>query len=142
MIRIPFDLNYWKEIANTKYPNGLPKPYSDDLTQWIFHGHPCASVTWDEESKMTAVASLRQDDSVLQVAVARLLGYQWPAELDPEMELAPEMREVMKKNADFVGLIDDDGIVCIPAVRGEKKQQPSVWKRFYTKPTVMSGQTQ
>ncbi|MBF4448053.1 SAM-dependent DNA methyltransferase, partial [Vibrio anguillarum] len=64
--------------------------------------------------------NLRQDDTVLQVAAARLLGYQWPAELDPEMELAPEMREVMKKNADFAGLIDDDGIVCIPAVRGEK----------------------
>ncbi|EGR4466433.1 SAM-dependent DNA methyltransferase, partial [Vibrio cholerae] len=98
----------------------LPLPYSEDLTQWIFHGHPCASVIWDEESKTTAVAKLREDDTVLQVAVARLLGYQWPAELDPKMELAPEMREVMKKNADFAGLIDDDGIVCIPAVRGEK----------------------
>lgn len=71
-------------------------------------------------SKATALANLRQDDTVLQVSVARLLGYQWPAELDTEMELAPEMREVMKKNADFAGLIDDDGIVCIPAVRGEK----------------------
>ncbi len=84
----------------------------------------------DEESKMTAVASLRQDDSVLQVAVARLLGYQWPAELDPEMELAPEMREVMKKNADFVGLIDDDGIVCIPAVRGEKNSSQAFGSDF------------
>ncbi|MCG6461588.1 BREX-1 system adenine-specific DNA-methyltransferase PglX [Vibrio parahaemolyticus] len=97
----------------------IPSPFSNDPTQWIFHGHPCASVVWDEESKTTSVGKLRQDDTVLQVAVARLLGYQWPAELDPEMELAPEMREVMKKNADFAGLIDEDGIVCIPAVRGE-----------------------
>ncbi|ELA9421696.1 Eco57I restriction-modification methylase domain-containing protein [Vibrio parahaemolyticus] len=120
LVKVPFDVEKWSKVAEERYPNGLPAPYSDDATQWIFHGHPCASVIWNGESKMTAVAKLREDDSVLQVAVARLLGYQWPAELDPEMELAPEMREVMKKNADFVGLIDDDGIVCIPAVRGEK----------------------
>ncbi|MFH4511030.1 DNA methyltransferase [Vibrio alginolyticus] len=120
LVKIPFDLNKWSIVANEKYPNGLPLPHSDDPTQWIYHGHPCASVIWDEEAKTTAVSNNREDDSVLQVAVARLLGYQWPAELDPEMELAPEMREVMKKNADFAGLIDDDGIVCIPAVRGEK----------------------
>ncbi|EMF8784108.1 SAM-dependent DNA methyltransferase [Vibrio vulnificus] len=120
LIKVPFDIEKWSKIAEDKYPNGLPLPYSDDSTQWLFHGHPCASVIWNEESKMTAVAKLREDDTVLQVAVARLLGYQWPAELDPEMELAPEMRQVIKKNADFAGLIDDDGIVCIPAVRGEK----------------------
>ncbi|HHF3206013.1 TPA: DNA methyltransferase [Vibrio diabolicus] len=120
VLKVPFDKEHWLNVVEDKYPNGLPKPYSDAPTQWIFHGHPCASVIWDEESKTTAVANLRQDDTVLQVAVARLLGYQWPAELDPEMELAPEMREVMEKNADFAGLIDDDGIVCIPAVRGEK----------------------
>ncbi|ODY54466.1 restriction endonuclease subunit M [Vibrio parahaemolyticus] len=119
LIKTQFDLDYWKKVAEEKYPNGLPQPYSDDPTQWIFHGHPCASVIWDDESKTTAIANMRQDESVLQVAVARLVGYQWPAELDPDMELAPEMRQVMKKNADFAGLIDDDGIVCIPAVRGE-----------------------
>ncbi|MCD9472598.1 BREX-1 system adenine-specific DNA-methyltransferase PglX [Photobacterium phosphoreum] len=120
LAKVPFDKVKWGKIAKTEYPNGLPQPYSDAPTQWIFHGHPCASVVWDEETKTTAVGQFRQDDTVLQVAVARLLGYQWPAELDADMELAPEMREVMKKNADFAGLIDDDGIVCIPAVRGEK----------------------
>ena len=120
MIKIPFDLKKWGKVAEEKYPYGLPQPYTDDPTQWIFHGHPCSSVIWDEEAKVTAVGKLRQDESVLQVAVARLLGYQWPAELDPEMELAPEMREVMKKNDEFANLVDDDGIVCIPAVRGEK----------------------
>ncbi|TOF64457.1 Eco57I restriction-modification methylase domain-containing protein [Vibrio parahaemolyticus] len=120
LVKAPVDLSYWQNIAEEKYPNGLPLPYSDDATQWIYHGHPCASVIWNEEAKTTTVGNNREDDSVLQIAVARLLGYQWPAELDLEMELAPEMREVMKKNADFAGLIDDDGIVCIPAVRGEK----------------------
>jgi hypothetical protein len=95
-------------------------PFSNDLTFWIFHGHPCASVVWDEERKTTSRADLREDDTVLQVAVARLLGYHWPAELDAQMELAPEMREVIAKNNIFDDLIDDDGIVCIPAIRGEK----------------------
>ncbi|MEE1982157.1 Eco57I restriction-modification methylase domain-containing protein [Shewanella xiamenensis] len=120
LIKTQFDLEHWTKVAKEKYPNGLPQPYSDDSTQWIFHGHPCASVIWDETTKTTAIGELRHDDTVLQVTVARLLGYQWPAELDPEMELAPEMRQVMLKNADFSELVDDDGIVCIPAVRGEK----------------------
>jgi len=98
----------------------LPSLFSNALTQWIFHGHPCASVTWSEEAKITEIIGLRQDDTVLQVAVARLLGYRWPAELDTEMELASEMREVIAKNKVFDGLVDDDGIVCIPAIRGEK----------------------
>ncbi|HIF9518512.1 TPA: Eco57I restriction-modification methylase domain-containing protein [Photobacterium damselae] len=118
--KVLFDKSRWVSEGAFKKKCDIPLPFSDDPTQWIFHGHPCASVIWDEETKTTAVGQLRKDDSVLQVAVARLLGYQWPAELDADMELAPEMREVMEKNADFAGLIDDDGIVCIPAVRGEK----------------------
>lgn len=118
--KVPFDKKYWSQIAKETYPNGLPEPYSNDATQWIFHGHPCASVIWNEETKITAIGELRQDDTVLQVTVARLLGYRWPAELDTEMELAPEMREIIAQNKVFDGLVDDDGIVCIPAIRGEK----------------------
>src|SRR5699024_6300999 len=92
-LQVPFDLEYWTKVAEEQYPNGLPKPYTNDPTQWIFHGHPCGSVIWDEETKWTVKGELRIDDTVLQVAVARLLGYQWPAELDDEMELAVEQRE-------------------------------------------------
>ena len=120
LAKVPFEKDKWKLIAKNHYPNGLPQPYSDDLTQWIFHGHPSASVIWHEETKTTAIGELRQDDTVLQVAIARLLGYRWPAELDEEMELAPEMREVLAKCKDFDGLIDSDGIVCIPALWEEK----------------------
>ncbi|WP_445776025.1 Eco57I restriction-modification methylase domain-containing protein [Shewanella sp.] len=119
LVKVPFDKLEWSTNSLRIFPNGFPKAFINDPTQWIFHGHPCASVFWDEEIKTTAVGELRQDDTVLQVAVARLLGYQWPAELDEDMELAPEMRQVMLKNADFNGLVDDDGIVCIPAIRGE-----------------------
>ncbi len=119
MVKVPFDLDHWTKAAAEKYPNGLPRPYSDDPTQWIFHGHPCVSVVWNEETKWTAHGPLRTDDSVLQVAVARLLGYRWPAELDANMELADEQREWVKRCDKLLTYIDDDGIVCIPPVRGE-----------------------
>lgn len=118
--KVLFNRTKWKSEGSFEDISVLPLPFTNDPTQWIFHGHPSASVKWDDKTKTTAIVESRQDDTVLQVAVARLLGYQWPAELDSEMELAPEMRQVMKKNADFDGLVDEDGIVCIPAVRGEK----------------------
>lgn len=120
LVKVPFDLEYWTKVAEEQYPNGLPQPYTNDPTQWIFHGHPCGSVIWDEDSKWTAHGELRVDDSVLHVAVARLLGYRWPAELDPEMQLASEQREWVERCADLAGFVDDDGIVCLPPVRGEK----------------------
>jgi hypothetical protein len=119
LTKVPFDLEHWQKVADEKYPNGLPRPYSDDPTQWIFHGHPCGSVIWEDEKKCTAHGDLRIDDTVLQVAVARLLGYRWPAELDPEMELSDEAREWVKRCESLLPHADDDGIVCIPPVRGE-----------------------
>ncbi|GHC16759.1 hypothetical protein GCM10010082_04650 [Kushneria pakistanensis] len=120
-LAVPFDVNFWSNKAKEKYPNGLPKPYTNDPTQWIFHGHPCASVIWDEDTKWTAHGPLRTDDTVLQVAVARLLDYRWPAELDPEMELAEEQREWVRRCEALLGHADRDGIVCLPAVRGERR---------------------
>ncbi|MGA6096984.1 Eco57I restriction-modification methylase domain-containing protein [Stutzerimonas marianensis] len=119
-LKTEFDHHHWTKIAEQQYPNGLPQPYTNDPTQWIFHGHPCGSVIWDEDSKWTAHGELRVDDSVLQVAVARLLGYRWPAELDPDMELAAEQREWVERCQELAGFVDDDGIVCLPPVRGEK----------------------
>ncbi len=119
LVKVPFDLDRWTQVAEEQYPHGLPKPYSDDPTQWIFHGHPCGSVIWEETQKWTAQGPLRTDDSVLHVAVARLLGYRWPAELDPNMELADEQREWVKRCEALASYADDDGIVCIPPVRGE-----------------------
>lgn len=117
--KVPFDFERWRKVAAEKYPNGLPKPFTDDTTQWIFHGHPCASVYWDEGAKRLATANSRMDATVMQVAVARLMGYRWPSELDKEMKLADEMREVMKRNTELDDLVDDDGIVCIPSLNRE-----------------------
>lgn len=119
-LAVPFDRDHWSRSAEERYPNGLPKPFTNDPTQWIFHGHPCGSVVWDEEQKRTTKGPLRTDDTVLQVAVVRLLGYRWPAELDTDMGLADEQREWVKRCEDLKAYVDDDGIVCLPAVRGEK----------------------
>ncbi|MDK9430373.1 N-6 DNA methylase [Gallibacterium anatis] len=119
LVKVPFDLDYWTKVAETKYPNGLPKPYTDDPTQWIFHGHPCGSVIWDDEKKWTAQGEYRTDSSVLHTAVARLLGYRWPAERDESMELADEQRHWVAQSQNLNVHADKDGIVCIPALRGE-----------------------
>lgn len=120
LVKIPFDLERWTQVAAERYPNGLPKPYSDDPTQWIFHGHPCGSVIWDEGTKWTTHGPCRTDPTVLQVAVARLLGYHWPAENDPDMELADEARAWVEKTTALHPFEDKDGIVCIPSVARER----------------------
>jgi hypothetical protein len=74
---------------------------------------------FNEQTGLLEQGPLRIDDTVLQVTVARLLGYRWPAELDPEMELSREARTWVKKCADLLPYVDEDGIVCIPPVRGE-----------------------
>lgn len=102
LLNVPFDLAHWRRIAAERYPNGLPKPYSDDPTQWLFHGHP------------------RPANSSLQVAVARLLGYHWPAETDTKMELSNKARAWIAESAKLAAFADDDGIVCLPPVRGKK----------------------
>lgn len=119
LTKVPFELERWQKVADENYPHGLPKPYSDDPTQWIFHGHPCGSVIWDESTKRTADGPLRTDADVLQVAVVRLLGYRWPAELDTDMELADEQRDWVKRCDALLSFADADGIVCLPPVRGE-----------------------
>ncbi|MFC1791979.1 Eco57I restriction-modification methylase domain-containing protein [Planctomycetota bacterium] len=66
---VPFDLIHWQKIAEKKYPNGLPEPYSEDPTQWIFKG------------------TVNDTIEPLQVAISRLLGYHWPEQTnDPEID--------------------------------------------------------
>ncbi len=119
LVKVPFDLERWQQVAAERYPHGLPQPYSDDPTQWIFHGHPCGSVVWDEDSKRTADGPLRVEANVLQIAVARLLGYRWPAETDADMELADEQRAWVKRCDALAAHADRDGIVCLPPVGRE-----------------------
>jgi len=97
LLRVPFDEAKW-----CRHALSLPEPYSDDPTQWIFHG-------WPEQSTKP-----------LQLAVARLLGYRWPAELDTNMELSDGARALVQRCDELFNFADNDGIVCIPAVAGER----------------------
>ena len=99
--KVNFDLAYWQEIAAARYASGVPAPYSNDPTQWIFHGH------------------IQPSSDPLQVAVARLVGYTWPAENDETMELSSEARAWIERSSTLAGYADKDGIVCIPPVGRE-----------------------
>lgn len=101
LVKVPFDLEYWRQVAVDRYPQGLPQPFSIDPTQWIFHGHPA-----------------RASDP-LQVAVARLVGYVWPAETDNTMELSEEACAWIARSKTLSSHADKDGIVCIPPVGRE-----------------------
>lgn len=97
LAKVPFDLARWQNVAAEQYPYGLPEPFSSDPTQWLFNGYPARA------------------DQPLQAAVIRLLGYQWPRQTGSSLPncptLAPDGLET---------LADRDGIVCLPAVRGER----------------------
>ena len=99
--KVPFDVSRWARVAEVAFPHGLAEPESNDPTQWEFHGY------------------LESSSSPLQTAVARLLGFQWPAELDPEMRLSDRARQLVQSCEALLPFADEDGIVCIPSVRGE-----------------------
>ena len=71
------------------------------MTQWLFHGHPAKSI------------------APLQVAVARLVGYVWPAERDDGPETSETTKEWANRCRQLTGHEDDDGVVCLSSVRGE-----------------------
>jgi hypothetical protein len=96
LLKVSFDLAHWQKVAAEKYPHGLPKPFSSDPTQWLFNGHPAGA------------------DQPLQVAVARLLGYQWPRLTGSSFPDCPALGpDGLEKFADA------DGIVCLSAIHGE-----------------------
>lgn len=103
MVKVPFDLDHWTAVAAQRYPNGLPEPYSDDPTQWLFHGHPAPT----------------EAGTPLHVALARLAGYRWPAETDPGMRLSLEARDWVIKAA-TLPQADADGVLPVLAVAGDR----------------------
>ena len=97
LTKVSLHLPHWHSIAAERYPNGLPEPYSDDPTQWLFHGHPRHAKPGTE----------------LHVALARLAGYRWPAETDAAMRLSPEAHA---RIAETAALPDADGDGLLPLV--------------------------
>lgn len=97
LLKIPFDLAHWQKVAAEKYPNGLPKPHTDDPTQWLFNGHPKGS------------------DQPLHVAVARLLNYRWPRQTGSSFPDCPALGP-----DGLEAFADKDGIVCLPPINQEQ----------------------
>ena len=96
LVKVPFDLGHWQKVAAEKYPHGLPKPFSSDPSQWLFNGHPAGA------------------DRPLHVAVARLLGYQWPRQTGSSFPDCPALGpDGLEKHA------DNDGVVCFSQARDE-----------------------
>ena len=126
LVKVPFNLDHWTKVAEEKYPNGLPKPYTDDPTQWIFHGHPCGSVVWDESAKWTAHGPLRTDETVLQVAIARLLGYRWPAELKPSRSgfQPPSSESISNSHQPLSSATTSNGLQPVSVENGRNGLQP------------------
>ena len=103
LLKIPFDIDLWRSVASEKYPHGLPEPYSEDATQWTFHGHPANANT----------------GAAVHVALGRLCGYRWPAETNVEMRLSTEARAWIAKAVELPPG-DNDGLLSVSAVAGEK----------------------
>ena len=95
--KVPFDLDYWRRVANERFPTGLPIQSSNDPTQWLFSGHP------------------KYSDLPLQVAVARLVAYRWsPQEQADCPNGAVLVPDGLEKHSDV------DGIVPLSPVKGEQ----------------------
>lgn len=96
LVKVPFDIDTWKQVAAEQFPHGLPNAHSDDPNQWLFIGHPKGS------------------KQPLQVAVARLLGYRWPRQTGSSFHDSPTLApDGLEEHTDA------DGIVCLTPVKGE-----------------------
>jgi hypothetical protein len=101
--QLPCDIEYWEKLVIQKRLDGLPKPFSSDPTQWLFNGHPYKS------------------DNPLQVAVARLLCYQWPRQTGASFPDCPVLGpDGLERHA------DDDGIVALSSINREEAAAPRV----------------
>lgn len=96
LLRVPFDLEHWSRVSSEQYPTGLPKPYSNDPTQWLFNGHPNGA------------------DFPLHVAVARVTGYRWPRQTGSSFPECPALTADGLENHE-----DDDGVVPMMPLKGE-----------------------
>ena len=103
VVKIPFDIARWQKLAAERYPQGLPEPYSDDPTQWLFHGHPAHAA----------------DGTEIHVALARLAGYRWPAENNATMHLAQSAKQRVAL-ASALPRADADGLLALHATGEER----------------------
>jgi hypothetical protein len=133
LAKVPFDVEKWRRIASAKWPEGVPAVQSNDPTQWSFHGHPAGMLAGglasasplgiadpigaDRHSSLICrEPNLRH---VLHVAVARLVGYRWPAESDSGISLDIGARAWVERCGELARFADDDGVVPLVPMRNE-----------------------
>jgi hypothetical protein len=102
-LQTKLELDAWEKAASISFPVGLPEPESLSPTNWLFSGHPRNCHDW----------------AAIHVALARLCGYRWPAENDPEVRLSDFARSWVRSSR-ALPAGDSDGLVGVPAVAGEK----------------------
>ncbi|WP_411037575.1 Eco57I restriction-modification methylase domain-containing protein [Shinella sp. BYT-45] len=91
-----FDIAKWRKVVDPNTEAGNQKPKTGDPSLWIFSGRPDESY------------------NPLHTAIAKLLGYVWPRESGATIaDLVVEGSEALAEG------VDEDGIVCLTAVRGE-----------------------
>jgi len=92
--KVPFDRHEWASLSTIQ--DWERHRRIKDPTQWLFDGFPCDC------------------EYVLQVAVARLLGFRWPRQLGVDF---PGYSSVQSDHLE--SHVDPDGIVCLSALGGE-----------------------
>lgn len=107
---VPFDREKWCARAQDDLTIGRSIECENTPCEQYFHGHPERCVS----------------ESVLQVAVSRLLGYRWPLELGSDLDLTEDCCALLAKCDDLADFVDEDGIVCLSATRGEPSAEERV----------------
>ena len=95
LVNVPFDIRHWQAVHDSS--NHISKPFSSSAKQWIFDGSPKGA------------------NEPLQVALARLVGYQWPRQTGSSF---PDCPALAPDGLEHV--IAKDGIVCLAPVAGEE----------------------
>lgn len=96
MAQVAFDPKDWAdpEVVNPSQPD------TDDPTQWFFHGAPGAT------------------PATLAVSVALLAGFSWPTAVR-QIAISKRAEELVLTARAAQVSADRDGIICVPAVKGE-----------------------
>jgi hypothetical protein len=100
LVQVPFDGEKWKAVAAAKPQHRTNGLYTNDPTQWAFHGHP----------------RFAEEGAELHVALARLAGFRWPAETGTEVKLSDKSRDRMLLAAELPTDYND-GLLTLHSTR-------------------------
>jgi hypothetical protein len=103
LAKVPVNIDSWRAEAEAALQEGLPEPYSDDPTQWLFHGHPAHAKSGTE----------------LLVALLRIAGYRWPAETQLDLRLSNQARKLADRAATLASSVPD-GLLTLHAYGSDR----------------------